>query len=56
MFDIVSKKYLSKGGYDKFRVKIPAGEAMVIVVLPAGEKLKTEGLKVKAGNAVIAYK
>ncbi|KAF0195575.1 MAG: hypothetical protein FD166_2902 [Bacteroidetes bacterium] len=56
LFDIVSKKYLSKGGYDKFRLKIPAGEAMVIVVLPAGEKLKTEGLKVKAGNAVIAYK
>jgi hypothetical protein len=56
LFDIVSRKYLAKGGSNEIRLKIPAGEAVVVVVLPAGEKLKTNGLKLMAGETVIAYK
>jgi hypothetical protein len=56
LFNIVTRKYLSKGGINEIRLKIPAGEAMVVVALPAGEKLKTDGLKLMAGETVIAYK
>jgi hypothetical protein len=56
LIDIVSRKYLAKGGSNEIRLKIPAGEAVVVVVLPAGEKLKTNGLKLMAGETVIAYK
>ncbi len=56
LFDIISKKYLVLGGNGKINVKIPAGEATLMVVLPAGTHLKSEGTKVMAGNAVITYK
>ncbi|MDP2423951.1 MAG: hypothetical protein Q8M23_06360 [Bacteroidales bacterium] len=56
LFDIVSKKYLAKGGIGDVRIKLLAGEAVLVVVLPAGTQLKAEGLKIKAGDKVIAYK
>jgi len=56
LFDIVSKKYLAKGGSGNVSIKLPAGEAALIVVLPTGTRLTAEGLKVKAGGVVIAYK
>jgi len=56
LFDIISKKYLVKDGSGKMSFKLPPDEAMLMVVLPAGTRLKSEGLKVKAGNVVIAYK
>lgn len=56
LFDIVSKKYLAKGECGNVSIKLPAGEAALVVVLPAGTRLKAEGSKIKAGDAVIAYK
>lgn len=56
LFDIVSKKYLAKAQQGKVAVAIPAGEACLIVELPAGIKLKKEGKKLKVNNAVILYR
>lgn len=56
LFDIVSKKYLASGGRGNVSISLPAGEAALVVVLPAGTHLKAEGSKIKAGNVVIAYK
>jgi hypothetical protein len=56
LFDVVSKKYLSKAGKGNINIDLPAGEAALVVVLPAGTELKAEGAKVKAGDVVIAYK
>jgi hypothetical protein len=56
LFDIVSKKYLAKGGNGTITIQIPAGDAVLIVELPAGTRLKTDGSKVKAGDFVIAHK
>ena len=56
LFDIISKKYLAKGSSGTISISLPAGEAAVVVVLPAGTRLKTEGLKVTAGDVIIAYK
>lgn len=56
LFDAVSKKYLAKGKRGKVSIRLPAGEAALVVVLPAGTRLRNEGLKTKAGNAIIAYK
>jgi len=56
LFDIVSKKYLAKGSSGNISIKLPAGEAALVVVLPAGIRLRAEGSKVKAGNVIIAYK
>ncbi len=55
LFDIVSKKYLAKGKSGKVSIKLPPDEAMVIVALPAGTKLKSEGSRIKAGDVVISY-
>jgi hypothetical protein len=56
LFDIVSKRYLAKGKRGNVSLSLPASEAAVVVVLPAGTPLKTEGSKVKAGSVIIAYK
>lgn len=56
IFDIVSKKYLAAGKSGNVIINIPAGEAVVVVVLPTGTKLKVDGLKIKAADAVIAFK
>jgi len=56
LFDIVSKKYLARKSTGNISIELPAGEAVLIVELPAGTRLKTEGSKVKAGDVVIAYK
>jgi len=56
LFDIVSKKYLAKGGKDKVNIKLVAGEAALIVVLPAGTRLNSEGAKIKTGKVIISYK
>jgi len=56
LFDIISKRYLAKGERGNVNIKLPAHEAVLVVVLPAGIQLKTEGSKIKAGNAIIAFK
>lgn len=56
LFDIVSKRYLAKGEQGNVSIKVPADAAIVVVVLPSGTRLKSEGSKIKAGSSVIAYK
>jgi hypothetical protein len=56
LFDVISKRYLSKGGHGNISISLPAGEAVLVVVLPAGTRLKSEGSKIKVGNVVIAYR
>jgi hypothetical protein len=56
LFDIVSKRYMAKRERDNVKIKLPAGEAALVVVLPAGTRLKAKGSEIKAGDTVIAYK
>ncbi len=56
LFDIISKKYLAKGERGNVNISLPAREAALIVVLPAGTLLKKEGSKIKAREAVIAFR
>lgn len=56
IFDIISKTYLAKGCKETTGIKIPGGKSILVVELPAGTKITTDGLKVKAGNTIIAYK
>jgi hypothetical protein len=56
LFDIITKQYLFKNADGPAGIEIPAGEAILVVALPAGTQLKSDGLKVKAGDTVIAYK
>lgn len=56
LFDTVSKKYLAKNSSGNIGIEIPADVAVLVVALPAGTCLKTDGLKVKDGDMVIAYK
>lgn len=56
LFNVITKKYLAKGSSGKVKLKLPAGEAALVVVLPSGTKLTSQGTRIKAGNIVIAYK
>ena len=56
LYDLVSGTYLAKNTTGSASVQIPAGEAVLVVSLPSGTKLKKDGKKLKAGNTVIAYK
>jgi hypothetical protein len=56
LFDGVSKKYLAKGDSGKVNLKLLAGKAALVVILPSGTKLSTDGSRIKAGDVVIAYK
>lgn len=56
LYDLVSGSYLAKNTTGSASVQIPAGEAVLVVSLPSGTKLKKDGKKLKAGNTVIAYK
>ncbi len=56
LFDIVSKKYLAKGERGNVNISLPAREAALVVVLPAGIHLSTEGSKIKAGDVIIAFR
>lgn len=56
LFDIISKKYLAKGEKGNVSISLPAREAALIVVLPAGTLLKKEGSKIMARDVVIAFR
>lgn len=56
LFDVVTKKYLAKGANGKVRIELPANEAALVVVLPSGTEIQTNGQKLMAGNTIIAYK
>ncbi|MDD5508957.1 MAG: hypothetical protein PHD25_11655 [Bacteroidales bacterium] len=56
LFDLVSKEYLAKNARGTTGIEIPSGEAVLVVALPAGLRLKTDGTKLKAGDTVIGYR
>ena len=56
LFDIISKKYLAKGEKGNVSISLPAREAALIVILPAGTLLKKEGSKIMARDVVIAFR
>jgi len=56
LFDLISKKYLATGKRGTINIRLPADDAALVVVLPAGVHLKAEGPGIRAGNVVIAYK
>lgn len=57
LFDIVSKEYVAKNVSSDGVFEMPAGDARIIVELPAGTKLTTDNNKVIAdGKYTIAYK
>jgi len=55
LFDVISKKYLAKGLQGNIMIKIPANEAILLVEMPAGMKIKKEGKKLIANERVITY-
>jgi hypothetical protein len=55
LFDILSKKYLAKDVSTHAKIDIPADNALVVVVLPAGTRLDKCRNKIKANGIVIAY-
>ena len=56
LFDVISKRYMAKNTTGNITIAIPAGEAMLIVALPTGTRIKSEGARLKANGKVIAYK
>lgn len=56
LFDIVSKVYLANDQQGNIGITLSAGKAAVIVALPAGTRLKSDGQRLKAGKHVIAYR
>ena len=56
LFDIISKKYMAKGERGNVSISLPAREAALIVILPAGTLLKKEGSKIMARDVVIAFR
>ena len=56
LFDIISKKYMAKGEKGNVSISLPAREAALIVILPAGTLLKKEGSKIMARDVVIAFR
>jgi len=56
MFDIISKKYLAKGKSGNVNILLPAGDAILVTVLPSGTVLEEEGLGITAGGAAISFK
>jgi len=56
VFDLISKNYLSKGKKGNISITLPAGEAALVVILPSGTPLQSDGTKIKVANTVIAYK
>lgn len=56
LFDIISKRYMVRGANGNVSIQLPADQASLIVVLPAGTQLRNDGTRVMAGDVVIAYK
>lgn len=56
LFDIISKKYMANGVDGQVSIVLPANQASLIVVLPAGTILRNDGTRITAGDVVIAYK
>lgn len=57
LFDIISKEYVAKNVSSDGTFEMPAGDARIIVELPAGTRLTTDNNKVVAdGKYTIAYK
>jgi hypothetical protein len=55
LFDIVSKHYLQCNLAGNGKIKIPADEAQIIVLLPAGTKITAAKGKLIADNHIISY-
>lgn len=55
LFDVLSRTYLAKGQQGDIAIKIPADGACLLVELPAGALIETEGKKLKVNDKVITY-
>lgn len=57
LFDIVAKEYVARGICPEGRLELPAGEARVVVELPAGTRLSCDNDRIVANKqTVIAYR
>ncbi|MDD3728304.1 MAG: hypothetical protein PHN40_08190, partial [Dysgonamonadaceae bacterium] len=56
LFDVLSKTYLAKNKSGDVILQLPAKEAALVVVLPAGTPLSVKDGKIKADVVTIAYK
>lgn len=57
LFDIVSKQYVARNVEGSTSIKLPAKHARIIVELPAGTELTTDGAKVvTADGQTVSYK
>lgn len=56
LFDIISKKYVSKSIKNKAKISIPSDSVRLIVALPAGTKIEKKGNKLVADGIIISHK
>lgn len=56
LFDIVSKKYLSKSASKYTKFKIPSNQAVIVVELPPGSKIQKNSQKLIVNGTVVSYK
>ncbi|GAA2235600.1 hypothetical protein GCM10010401_04360 [Rarobacter faecitabidus] len=55
LYDAVTGSYLARGASGQVTVPVPAGGSIVLVELPAGATLSTEGHTISANGEPIAY-
>lgn len=56
VYDTVSRTVVQKGVSGNFRFSIPANQARVLVLIPAGKKMKVENGALKAGGVTVDYR
>ena len=55
IFDIVSKTYKARNASGDIKIRIPADDACVTVILPAGKKIAVQNGHLKVEGKIIAY-
>jgi hypothetical protein len=56
LFDIVSKKYLARNVSGSAKIAIPADNAAIVTIIPAGSRIKDSDGRLAVDGTIIAYK
>jgi hypothetical protein len=55
LFDILTKSYLAKSVNKSSTITLPADEAVLIMELPSGTKIRKEGDRLLAGDKIVSF-